>query len=490
MQSMQQAIDNASSYIAEYSPMVCRGDMRQSYHFMGPCGWINDPNGLIYYKNQYHFFYQFNPYSGFWGQMNWGHAVSEDLLHWRHLPIALAPSERYDDHPQGGCFSGSAIEKDGKLYLIYTGTANHGKGFVQTQNVAVSEDGIHFVKYEGNPVVEAPDAVPTDYFRDPKVWEHEDRYYMVVGAQKAKRAEALLYQSEDLLHWRFRNVLFESRGEWGYMWECSDFFPLGDKWVYLCSPMGAGDRTTVYFVGDFDYDTGRFVYTVTGEMDWGFDFYAPQTFLDGEGRRLAVGWANEWDWMPFWKDWGPTYREGWCGAFSVPREVILNADFSLSFRPIAELASLRTDAYVVPSMQIGNEREYPATAGDGVHFELKFGIQLKSTDAKCMDLLLRCDGDHRTICTFDFMHDEIRVDRNAADGWSMGVAHGPFAFGSMSEVEIDIFGDTSSLEIFIDGGRSVYSMNVFAETAQSGITFRSHGGVTLLANVEGFGIRL
>lgn len=97
--SMQQAIDTASTYIAEHAPEVAQASMRQTYHLMGPCGWINDPNGLIYYRGQYHFFYQFNPYSGFWGKMHWGHAVSDDLLHWTQLPMALAPSEPYDDHP-------------------------------------------------------------------------------------------------------------------------------------------------------------------------------------------------------------------------------------------------------------------------------------------------------------------------------------------------------------------------------------------------------
>ena len=178
-ETMQSAIDRAQHVIEQQASEVAKTAMRQRYHFMGPCGWINDPNGLIYYKGKYHFFYQFNPYSGFWSQMHWGHAVSDDLLHWEHLPVALAPSEIYDDHPQGGCFSGSAIEKDGDLYLVYTGTANNGNGFEQTQNVAVSVDGVHFSKCEGNPVIEPPEGVPHDFFRDPKVWEHEGLYYLV-----------------------------------------------------------------------------------------------------------------------------------------------------------------------------------------------------------------------------------------------------------------------------------------------------------------------
>lgn len=218
------------------SPNGILGAKPSKIPFHGPLRMDQRSERPDLFQGKYHFFYQFNPYSGFWSQMHWGHAVSDDLMHWEQLPVALAPSESYDDHPQGGCFSGSAIEKDGKLYLIYTGTANNGNGFEQTQNVAVSEDGIHFKKYEGNPVIEPPSGIPHDFFRDPKVWEHDGTYYLVCGAQRDGKAQALLYHSPDLLHWDFFNVLFESRGEWGYMWECPDFFPLGDQWVFLCSP--------------------------------------------------------------------------------------------------------------------------------------------------------------------------------------------------------------------------------------------------------------
>lgn len=244
----------------------------QHYHFMPQTGWLNDPNGLIFYKGKYHFFFQWNPYSGFWDFMHWGHAVSEDLLHWEYLPLALAPSEEYDDYRKGGCFSGSAIVHEGKLFLMYTGVTNRGSGNIQTQCIAYSEDGIHFEKYEGNPVILPPEGVDGQHFRDPKIWKHKDSYYMVCGASCNNRAQALLYRTEDMLHWTYVNVLAESRGEWGYMWECPDFYPLEDKYVLMCSPMGAGDRKAVYFVGDFDYDTGRFDWDLSGEIDWGMDF--------------------------------------------------------------------------------------------------------------------------------------------------------------------------------------------------------------------------
>ena len=357
---MQKNIARAQAYIDQNKESVKQGRMRQDYHFMAQTGWINDPNGLIFYKGKYHIFYQYNPYYGHWDYMHWGHAVSEDLVHWEHLPLALAPSETYDDHYRGGCFSGSAIEHDGKLFLMYTGCTNNGSGFEQTQCIAFSEDGIHFEKYEGNPVLTAPEGVPKHLFRDPKVWKNDGKYYMICGASKNNLAQALLYVSEDMLHWEFFSVLAQSRGEWGYMWECPDFFPLGDKYVLLVSPMGAGERTCVYMVGDFSYETGKFVWDVSGEADWGFDFYAPQSFVDGKGRRLVIGWANAWDWMPFWKDWGPAYREGWCGSFAVPRQVKMNADHTLSFEPVEELEVLRGGNCAGECACGRRERGYPA----------------------------------------------------------------------------------------------------------------------------------
>ena len=151
-------IAKAQLEIYRQKDFVKKGKMRQRYHFMPQTGWLNDPNGLIYFKGKYHFFFQYNPYSGFWDCMHWGHAVSDDLMHWDYLPLALAPSEEYDNYPKGGCFSGSAIEYDGKLCIMYTGTANYGNGIEQTQCLAFSEDGTHFKKYKGNPVLTAPEG--------------------------------------------------------------------------------------------------------------------------------------------------------------------------------------------------------------------------------------------------------------------------------------------------------------------------------------------
>ncbi len=489
-ETMRRNIEKAQQEIDAKKDIVKNGNMRQHYHFMTQAGWLNDPNGLIYYKGKYHFFFQYNPYYGFWDYMHWGHAVSDDVLHWEYLPLALAPSESYDDHMRGGCFSGSAIEHDGKLFLMFTGTTNDGKGFEQTQCIAYSEDGIHFEKYEGNPVLTAPDGVPTHLFRDPKVWKHEDTYYMVCGASREHMGQALLYRSKDMLHWTFFNVLAESRGEWGYMWECPDFYPMGDKYVLMFSPMGAGQRTVVYLVGDFDYETGKFAYHVTGEIDWGFDYYAPQSFLAPDGRRIIVGWANCWDWMPFWKDWGPTYKEGWCGWFNIPREVRMMEDGTLQFVPIKELEQIRTAGYKQEKLVLepGEDGETALKAGDGISFEIKMKIDLQNTDAQKLELILRCGEGKRTLCTFDFKNAQMTVDRSKADGWSEGTSKSVSYLKGKKELDIHIFSDQSSLEIFTDCYQNNHSNNVFAGNGQNQIKMRSFGGKVTITDIETYGL--
>ena len=384
---MRENIQKAQKEIESKKEIVKAGQMRQHYHFMPQTGWINDPNGLIYYKGKYHYFYQLNPYYGHWDYMHWGHAISSDLMHWEYLPVALAPSEEYDDHMRGGCFSGSAIEHDGKLFLMYTVTSNHGEGYVQTQCIAYSEDGINFTKYGGNPVICPPEGVPSDLFRDQKVWEHDGVYYMVCGASRNKRGQALLYRSSDMLHWEFFNVLAESRGEWGYMWECPDFYQLEDKYVLTFSPMGESDRKAVYLVGDFDYEN-------------------------------------------------------------------------------IELK-----------------------AGDGISFEMKMKADLEQTDADRLEIDLRCGGEKKTICIFDFKHGIMKIDRNHSDGWSKGISYSTLFLKGKKELDIHIFSDQSSLEIFADNYQNNHANNVFAGDNQNQILIRAYGGDVLIRDYESYGMK-
>lgn len=480
-------ISKAQAEIAAKKPLLKDAAMRQRYHFMAEEGWINDPNGLIFYRGKYHYFYQYNPYDAFWGAMHWGHAISDDLLHWEYLPIALAPSEPYDDHKEGGCFSGSSIEHDGKLYLFYTGTTNYGDGFVQTQCMAYSEDGINFKKYEYNPIITAPDGYEQQNFRDPKVWEHEGCYYMVCGAKKDNLAKALLYKSDNLENWQFLNVMFESLGEYGYMFECPDLYPIGDKYVFMFSPMGLHKRTSVYLVGDMDYRTGKFNPVNVGEIDWGFDFYAPQSFPDAKGRRLIVAWANAWDWMPWWKDWGPTYKEHWCGSFNLPREVRLTPDYTLQFVPVEELRALRNDKQEYFDICI-HQTPFSITAGDGVAFESRMIIDLKETTAERVLLKLRSDGEKETVICFDLRKAELSFNRDNSDGWSCGCSISPLSLKDKPLLDIHLFSDQSSVELFSLEYQNNHSCNIYGSSKQNQNFIVAEGGVAVFRSITSWGL--
>lgn len=486
---MQKNIDRAQAEIDGKKEAVSKGKMRQEYHFMPQTGWMNDPNGLIFFRGKYHFFYQYNPYGSFWDCMYWGHAVSEDLLHWEYLPLALAPSEPYDDYQKGGCFSGSAIVCDDKLFLMYTGTANNGNGVEQTQCIAYSEDGVYFEKYKGNPVLKAPQGIKADCFRDPKVWKHDGLYYMVCGASRNDRGLALLYKSEDMLHWSFFNILAESRGEWGFMWECPDFFQVGDQYVLTFSPMGSGDHTSVYITGDFDYKTGKFDCRISKEIDWGLDYYAPQSFEAADGRRIMVAWANGWEWMPQWKDWGPSYKEGWCGFFNVPREVRMEQGGMLQFVPVKELENLRTGLNKKEYLEV-SELETEIKAGNGACCEIKFILDLKETTADQVELKLRCGDGKRTVCLFDLKNGEMSVDRNHGDGWSRGVSRSVLNLNGKKELDVHVFVDHSSVEIFADQYSNNHSNNVFGTDVQNQTFLCTHGGKAVIRSMETYGLKL
>lgn len=305
--------------------------MRFSHHFEPERGWMNDPNGLCFYRGQYHAFFQYNPYAPQWDTMHWGHAVSDDLLHWKQTETALYPDQPYED--EGGCFSGSAMEKDGALYLFYTAVS---RKLGQAQAMAISRDGIRFEKHPQNPVIpQGPYPTPEGQnpdFRDPKVIEAFGKYCMVVGSCQENKGRVLLYVSEDLDKWTFSGVLYASDVFDGTL-ECPDLFPLGNKWVLMFSAMKPTAASTVFILGNFDGQT----FTPESEhySEFGPDFYAPQSFADETGRRIVIGWFYRW---------GKELPEGakTAGALSIPRELTLR-DSRVHNYPVAEVRHLLTD---------------------------------------------------------------------------------------------------------------------------------------------------
>lgn len=297
---------------------------RFKYHFEPEHGWMNDPNGLIYFKGKYHAFFQYNPKEPKWGPMHWGHAVSDDLIYWQELPIALKPDMYYEN--DGGCFSGSAVEKDGIMYLFYTSVSDKCG---QTQSVAMSDDGINFIKYEGNPIIITPPADGSKDFRDPKVTFIDGKYYMVVGSGKDGVGKVLLYKSDDLLKWNYIGVLYEN-AEFGEIFECPDFFKLGKSYVLMFSKMISDMNKTQFVIGDFDGE--KFYPKSFQSPENGPQFYAPQTFQDNKERRILIGWFYNWG-----KEPDPDLS--FAGALTIPRELKID-NGTIRLFPVADAQHL------------------------------------------------------------------------------------------------------------------------------------------------------
>ncbi|KAJ0179141.1 hypothetical protein K1T71_004853 [Dendrolimus kikuchii] len=313
------------------------------YHIAPLFGWMNDPNGFSFFKCVYHLFFQYNPYSSKSpGITNWGHVVSKNLVDWSHEPIAMKPDEYYD---KDGVFSGCAIVENGELVIFYTGNVNlENNSYMhrEVQALAYSKNGINITKYANNPIIKGNHFQPN--FRDPKVWKEDYIYYMVLGnSLNDTFGRVLLYQSRNLINWEYQTVLAQSNGTLGYMWECPDFFKLGNYYVLLFSPQGIkpqGDKyrnlyQVGYFVGEFDKETKYFnILTEFREVNRGHDFYATQTMLDKSGRRLMVAWND------MWGQSYPESNEGFKGELTFITELSLSSDLRLIQKPIRELRKL------------------------------------------------------------------------------------------------------------------------------------------------------
>lgn len=300
----------------------------QKIHLKANKNWINDPNGFIWYKGKYHLFYQCFPYAPQWGRMHWGHAVSDDMVTWEEKGIALFPSKTDD---RSGCFSGSAVEKDGKMYVFYTGVnyltedANNinctvNDDFVSAQLMITSDDGMKFDNFRDKKTIIptiTDEKIGSDvHTRDPKVWRGKDAWYMIIGSTVNSVGRLLFYKSDDLENWTYLNC-YEKK-DFGWMWECPDYFKVDGSEIVVFSPMGIlkdkkeYDSAPICAFVSFDEETGKLEPSDDYQMfDYGLDLYAPQSTTDENGNRVIISWVR----MP-----EPVNGE-WHGMMCIPRIV-------------------------------------------------------------------------------------------------------------------------------------------------------------------------
>ncbi len=412
---------------------------RPIYHFLPPANWMNDPNGLIQWCGTYHLFYQYNPEFPAPVSICWGHAISKDLVHWEDYPVALAPSPGGAD--KDGCWTGCAVNDNGVPTLIYTGV------FPEVVCIARGDpELVTWEKYQGNPVIPAPpEGMKVTGFRDPYVWREKDGWYLVLGSGiKGKGGLALLYKSSDLQRWEYLHPLCEGKEEeTGFMWECPNFFPLDDKHILIASPIPLG--YPIYLLGR--YERNRLNVERLGKVDGcAHSFYAPQVFIDGEGRRIMFGWLRELR--------SPQAQEesGWSGVMSLPRLLTLK-EGKLSVDVVPEVEKLRCQPYhILLDMEIRETKWFPIPEIQGDALEI--GVVLSSHNSRAFGVIIRRSpmGEEETLIGYDREKGEVFLDATCSSLDSSLTK--PFCSAHLELSDkplfLRIFIDRSVVEVFVN----------------------------------------
>jgi beta-fructofuranosidase len=376
------ALARATAAVEAAVPRAQADPARPIFHVTAPAQWINDPNGPIYYKGCYHLFYQLHPFSDQSGPKYWGHVRSRDLAKWEHLPIALWPStELGESEIWSGCCT---INGKDEPMAFYTSIAPGQPAKTHAEQWAAigDKDLINWHKSPANPVLsEALHGGTKVYeWRDPFIFQHKHRTFMVLGGNlnETKGGEAVIniYEAEnpELTKWKYRGVLFKLPDPKARTSECPNFFNIGNRWVLFVSPYGK----VQYFVGDFDPDTCRFHAQTNGLLDYGPNFYAPNTMLVPSGRRIVWGWVT-----------GFKSGHGWNGCLTLPRELSLTRD-----------GQLRQDA--PPELR-----------------------KLRGKSVEWKNVTLRTDGKPFKLPTTNTMEIELEIESNGAESIAIGIKNPP-----------------------------------------------------------------
>ena len=326
---MKIEIQAASQAVEKAVPVANSDQYRPKYHFTPLANWMNDPNGTIFHRGNYHLFYQFNPYNDRWGRIHWGHAISKDLVNWQHLPIALAPERKLGERH---CFSGCCVIHQDTPLVFYSSISTFSFATLffrgAEQWMAVGDDRlVRWKKYPHNPILSQNTHNRRKIFnwRDPYVWKENDEWYMIVAGQHLGEwfGNVFLYRSPNLLNWTYTGRLYKGNPKLGRSWECPNYFPIGGRRILMVSPL----RQVIYSVGDFNQ--GRHDGDHWRIFDHGKKYYAANTYIDDRGRTIVVGWVKV------------KGKGGWAGCLSLPRVVDLSDNSIMTINPIDELNQLR-----------------------------------------------------------------------------------------------------------------------------------------------------
>ena len=470
-------LEKARKYEKEFINCISKEE-KPSFHLCAPIGWINDPNGFSTFNNEYHLFYQYHPYDVVWGPMYWGHSKTNDFIKWEQLPIALAPEASYD---MGGCFSGSALEYDGKHVIMYTGVLDNkdenGERVVrQTQCIAIG-DGENYEKLECNPVIThemLPEGSSLEDFRDPKIWREGEEFYCVVASRSNDGSgQILMYKSNNLKEWEFVTIVDNSKNKVGRMWECPDLFSLNGKDVLIISPQEVkatkdgfhNGNNTAYLIEKYDNEKKSFERESCNVIDFGLDFYAPQTLESIDGRRIMIGWMHSWE------NRIVPGNFKWCGMMTMPRELTIR-DGCLIQNPIREIENYYKNTVEYNNLTIKDEVSLDGIFGR----ELDITIDIDGSQAEEFKIKLAKNNEYETIINFNSKKNIIEFDRSYSGNYGDILHKREMKVRDKNgKVKMRLIIDKYSVEIFANDGEQVMTSTFYTPLEATGITFASEG---------------
>ena len=470
-------LEKVRKYEKEFINCISKEE-KPSFHLCAPIGWINDPNGFSTFNNEYHLFYQYHPYDVVWGPMYWGHSKTNDFIKWEQLPIALAPEASYD---MGGCFSGSALEYDGKHVIMYTGVLDNkdenGERVVrQTQCIAIG-NGENYEKLECNPVIThemLPEGSSLEDFRDPKIWIEGEEFYCVVASRSNDGSgQILMYKSNDLKEWEFVTIVDNSKNKVGRMWECPDLFSLNGKGVLIISPQEVkatkdgfhNGSNTAYLIEKYDNEKKSFERESCNVIDFGLDFYAPQTLESTDGRRIMIGW------MQSWENRIVPANFKWCGMMTIPRELTIK-EGCLIQNPIREIENYYKNTVEYNNLTIKDEVSLDGIFGR----ELDITIDIDGSQAEEFKIKLAKNNEYETIINFNSKKNIIEFDRSYSGNYGDILHKREMKVRDKNgKVKMRLIIDKYSVEIFANDGEQVMTSTFYTPLEATDITFASEG---------------
>lgn len=424
---------------------------RLNFHLMPPVGWLNDPNGLCFFNNEYHVFFQYSPFDAEGGLKFWGHYKSSDLLNWNYMGVPLLPDQPFDCH---GAYSGSALVENNKIYLFYTGNVKYDGDYNYVTNGRGSNTIYSELKDGKNAEnkrciltnMDYPDDL-TCHVRDPKIWKEYESYYIVLGARNNKdKGIVLVYESKNKLDWKLINRI-ESEKTFGYMWECPDLFRLENQTVLSISPQGIKEKLRPYqniYQSGYFYLNGDFKsnYNLSDFYEWdmGFDFYAPQTFTDKYNRRIMYGWMG----MPDCEDEyiNPTKNTGWQHAFTIARELVFK-EGKIFQKPIKEMENLRDNKIILKNNCMIEKLE-------------SYEIIIENNNN---NICIEIENDLKLIYDKNNFYMEFKSP--------IGAGRKKRCAEIKNCINIRIFIDISSVEVFLNGGEMVFTTRFYPYNGKS-----------------------